>query len=134
MSRFIGNLELDYMRDARGAFLTNPSGRQLFILDAPFSYESDLLGCIVTVPKGFVTDLASIPRLPIVYLMLNGIADQAGVVHDFLYSSGLIPRDKADAVLKEACIVLGVSAWKANIIWAGVRAFGGDHYSADYTV
>ncbi len=134
MSRFIGTLELDYMRDADGKFLTNPDGRQLFILDKPFSYQSDLLGCIVTVPRGFISDLASIPRLPIIYLLLNGIADQAGVIHDWLYSTGLVPRDKADAVLREACLVLGVSAWKAAIIHAGVSWFGGSHYGADYRV
>lgn len=134
MSRFIGALELSYMQDAKGAFLTNPMGRQLYILDKPFSYQSDLLGCIITVPKGFVTDLASIPRLPFIYLFLNGIADQAGIIHDWLYSTGLIPRNKADMVLREACLVLGVSAWKAALIYAGVSIFGGAHYSADYTV
>lgn len=134
MSRFIGNLELGYVQDAKGAFLTNPMGRQLYDMELPFSYQSDLLGCIITVPKGFVTDLASIPRLPFIYLCLNGIADQAGIIHDYLYSTGLVSREMADAVLREACLVLGVPVWKAEMIYAGVRTFGGAHYSADYVV
>jgi hypothetical protein len=91
------------------------------------------LGCIVTVPMGFVTDLASIPRLPVIYLLLNGIADEAGVVHDYAYSTGLVPRIKADQVLREACICSGVSLWKASLIYAGVRIGGGSHYGSSYT-
>lgn len=132
MSRFVGNLELDYMQDSDGRFLCNAAGRQLFILDAPFSFRSDLLGCTITVPKGFVTDLASIPRLPVIYLYLNGIADQAGAIHDYAYSTGLVSRLAADRVLREACLVLGVPAWKAWLIYAAVRLFGENHYAKNY--
>jgi hypothetical protein len=134
MSAFLSPLKLDYMTDSAGKLLKNRDGRQLFKLLYPFSYQSDILGCIVTVPMGFVTDLASIPRLPVIYLLLNGIADEAGVVHDYLYSTGLIPRIKADQVLREACICSGVSAWKASLIYAGVRIGGGSHYSVEYVV
>lgn len=134
MSRFVGNLELDYMQNADGRFLCNSAGRQLFILDAPFSFRSDLLRCTITVPKGFVSDLASIPRLPVIYLCLNGIADQAGVIHDYAYSTGLVSRLLADKVLYEACLVLGVQKWKAALIFYGVRLFGYKHYSTDYVI
>jgi hypothetical protein len=128
MSAFLTPLKLDYMTDSAGEPLKNRDGRQLFKLLSPFYYQSDVLGCIITVPMGFVTDLASIPRLPVVYLMLNGIADEAGVVHDYLYSTGLVPRIEADKVLREACLCSGVSSWKAGLIYAGVRSFGGPHY------
>jgi hypothetical protein len=133
MSAFLSPLKLDYMTDSAGNLLKNRDGRQLFTLLYPFSYHSDVLGCIITVPKGFVTDLASIPRLPVIYLLLNGVADEAGVVHDYLYSTGLVPRIKADQVLREACICSGVSSWKASLIYAGVRIGGGSHYGTIYT-
>jgi hypothetical protein len=133
MSAFLSPLKLDYMTDSAGKLLKNRDGRQLFKLLYPLSYYSDILGCIITVPMGFVTDLASIPRFPVIYLLLNGIADEAGVVHDYLYGTGLIPRIKADQLLREACICSGVSAWKASLIYAGVRMGGGSHYGASYT-
>jgi hypothetical protein len=133
MSAFLSPLKLDYMTDSAGNLLKNRDGRQLFKLLYPFSYYSDILGCIITVPMGFVTDLASIPRLPVIYLLLNGIADEAGVVHDYAYSTGLIPRIKADMMLKEACISLGIPEWKAEAIYLGVRIGGSGHYASTYT-
>jgi hypothetical protein len=92
------------------------------------AYESDLLGKTVVVPAGFKTDLASVPRLPVVYLLTGGTCTEAAVVHDYLYSTHLVGRKTADAVLKEASAVLGVPAWRRNIMWAGVRLFGGSHW------
>ena len=31
---------------------------------APLKYRSELLERVITVPKGFITDLASVPRIP----------------------------------------------------------------------
>ena len=41
---------------------------------------------VVQVPKGFVTDGASIPRIFWVYLPRHGKYTKAAVVHDFLYN------------------------------------------------
>jgi hypothetical protein len=84
---------------------------------------------MICVPKGFVTDLASIPRIPIIYLLLNGFADEPGVIHDYLYSTGIYSRAKADAILREACLTTGVPRWRAELIYLGVRLFGAPHYN-----
>ena len=115
------------MHGPDGHPLTNRMGRQLYQLDYPFVYESDLAG-LIAVPPDFVTDLASIPRIPILYELLNGIADEPGVIHDYLYSTAKVPRLLADQVLKEACLVSGVSGLDAEEIYWGVREFGESHY------
>jgi hypothetical protein len=132
MSKFLTPLELSLMTKANGIPLTNRSGRQLYQLCSAFVYQSDVADDSFIVPKGFVTDLASIPRLPFCYLLLNGIADGPGVIHDYLYSNDTIAisRDLADSVLKEACLLIGVSWWKAQMIYLGVRVGGASHFKA----
>lgn len=98
---------------------------------APLVYQSDVAGVgTVTVPAGFVTDLASVPRLPVVYWLTGGTSNEAAVVHDYLYSKGTVSRATADAVLREASKACGVPAWRRWLMWAGVRAFGGSHFTA----
>jgi hypothetical protein len=91
----------------------------------PLVYESDVAGIVITVPAGFETDLASVPRLPLVYMATGGTANAAAVIHDYLYTSHTVPRDVADAVLREASAVTGVPGWRRWSMWAAVRLFGG---------
>jgi len=120
MSRFLTPLD---MRDNEGA------ADEKWVLLAPLVYESDVAGRIITVPAGFPTDLASVPRLPIVYSLCGNVARRAAVVHDYLYTSGRAPRAVADAVFLEASAVIGVAGWRRWLMWAGVRIGGSSHYS-----
>jgi len=99
-------------------------------LTQPLEYASDIGKAVIIVPTGFETDLASTPRLPVIYWLAGNIATSAAVVHDFLYSDGRYPRDVADAIFREASAVIGVSGWRRWIMWAGVRLGGGAHYVA----
>jgi hypothetical protein len=90
----------------------------------PLVYESDVAQRIFLVPAGFVTDLASVPRLPLAFLLTGDTAHEAAVVHDFIYSRAPVPRDMADKVFKEAALVSGVPAWRANLMYAGIRLGG----------
>ncbi len=96
-------------------------------LTAPLVYQSDVAGQTFTVPAGFPTDLASVPRLTIVFLLTGDSSAEAAVVHDMLYTNKPVPRRVADAVLREASAVTGVPAWRRWLMWAGVRAFGWSH-------
>lgn len=109
-----------------------PGSANTDVLTSVLVYESDVLGRDVVVPSGFVTDYASVPRLPVVFELFGGdIGDEpAAVVHDFLYSQGIVPRAKCDAVFREALRACGVSAWRAWAMWAGVRAGGASHYTS----
>lgn len=100
-------------------------------LTAPLVYDSDVAARVITVPQGFVTDLASVPRVPVAYLLCGGTSNEAAVVHDYLYTSKIVPRATADAVLREASAATGVPAWRRALMWAGVRAFGWHAWNED---
>lgn len=54
----------------------------------PLHYQTDVVpGLVITVPAGFVTDRSSIPRLPLVYLMVGGKGRRAAIPHDWLYEN-----------------------------------------------
>jgi len=94
----------------------------------PLVYYSALLELLVTVPAGFVTDYASVPRAPLTYWLFGGVGDEAAVVHDFLYSTGVVPRQVADEVYGEALEACGVAAWRRVPMVAAVRVFGASRY------
>lgn len=96
----------------------------------PFCYDSDVAKRVITVPAGFLTDLASTPRIPIIYEVCGNVATKAAVVHDYLYTSGRESRAIADAVLREAAALAGVSWCQRWAMWAGVRIGGASHYTS----
>lgn len=99
-----------------------PDGRT-WRLDAAFGFWSPLCG-YVTVPAGFVTDLASVPRLFWDILPPFGTYTRATVVHDYLYRTQLLPRDKADRILLQAMVACGTGLLARTIIYWNVRWFG----------
>lgn len=126
MSKFLTMLDVELMWDAFGLPLRNRDDRQLFMVLSDFTYQSDLAGATITVPKGFVTDFASIPQFAL--SVFGEIAHEPSLPHDYLYSTGKGTRLMADQILREACLVTGVSWWKTKLIYAGVRVGGGSHF------
>jgi hypothetical protein len=90
----------------------------------PLVYESDLLQKHVVVPAGFVSDFASVARLPLMFLLAGDEAHEAAVIHDYLYSKQEVSRSVADAVFREAMAVTGEPAWRRFLMWSGVRLGG----------
>lgn len=78
---------------------------QIWRLDADLAYDSDIVGKI-TAPKGFYTDLASVPRwIPGAYVLFGGRAHREAVIHDYGYRSDASPvmtRKQVDDVFLEA--------------------------------
>ena len=66
-----------------------------------FSFVTDLTE--VYVPRGFITDLASVPKALRSVVSGRGYWDQPAVLHDYLYRHNLITRKEADRLLLEAC-------------------------------
>ena len=62
----------------------------VWVLDSLLGYESDLVGR-VEAPAGFETDLASVPRVPIIFSMWGSRAHREGVLHDYLFRSDSVP-------------------------------------------
>ena len=129
MSRFTSDLQCRRLRGQARA------GRALWELTAPLAYESDLLGATVTVPAGYVTDFASVPRLPLAYLLAGDSAHEAAVIHDWLYTVHAVDgkpvtRRQADAVFGEAIDVSDPNA-PGGLMWLAVRLGGGGSWGAD---
>lgn len=100
------------------------SGGLPFTLYEPLTYTSDLLQMTVLVPKGFETDLASIPRLFWRVLPPIGRYDKPAVIHDWLYRHNGLTRLQADQVLLEAMTAEGVPEWQRTLIFYAVRVGG----------
>lgn len=125
MSHFITDLDAREM--TRDGSADKRGTRKLL---APLVYRSDLLGRAVTVPAGFLTDFASVPRIPIAFLAAGGCANAAAVIHDWLYTTHEVDRATADAVFREAILAGGDPAWRAWLMWLGVRIGGSRPYEA----
>lgn len=84
---------------------------KLWILNKPLIFQSDILGKI-TAPAGFYTDFASVPRIPIFFLLYGGRAHYEGIIHDLLYR-----RDTADYIEFKEGIDKRVSFSQANRVF-----------------
>lgn len=95
-----------------------------FVLLEPIEFAVD--GELFTVPAGFMTDFASVPRmLWWLYPSRGRRYELAAVIHDWLYSTAAgLDRARSDRVFRVAMLALGVPAFRAAILWAAVR-FGG---------
>jgi hypothetical protein len=78
----------------------------------------------VTVPKGFVTDFASIPRVFWSALRPDGKYAYAAVVHDYLYWTQLRSRDEADDIFKMAMEDFEVGTLTSGALYQAVRVGG----------
>lgn len=119
MSAFLSKLE---MKNA-----DNTDDGQ-WILVAPLVYQSDIAKQTFTVPVGFQTDLATVPRIPFVFDAFGATSNEPAALHDFLYSTHPVTREMADDILREASAVVDVPAWRRQMMWAGVRLFGASHW------
>jgi hypothetical protein len=97
-----------------------------------FYYESALEKIHVKVPKGFITDFATIPRLLYSIFPPVGRYNKAAMMHDYLYDSSCpikITRKEADLFFLQAMEVLGVEKWVRYSLFFAVRLFGKKHFT-----
>jgi hypothetical protein len=117
--RFITELwaARDYSRDEN--FRAN------WRLIRPLIFESAIRG-VIEVPAGFVTDFASVPRLPIAFWLFGDTAHAPAVIHDYLvrveYPQCKIEWTQAADVFEEAMKAQGVGLLKRKIMAHAVRA------------
>jgi hypothetical protein len=128
---------------------TGEEGRAIWATTKPFYcvIEQDNQRIEIIIPAGFYTDFCSVPRAPFAYLLYGGIAEEAGVVHDALYSAwkkievftileGVrleyeVTRSWADDVLSACLKTCNVPAYKRGPMWSGVRLAGWKFYKKD---
>lgn len=103
--------------------IVRPTIDDMWMLEQPLSYSSDLLNGIVTVPAGFETDFASVPRfMPILFAIFSDAARESSVVHDYLIEIGTLDRVTIDNVFMESMQVSGVG-WKRYPMYAAVSVW-----------
>ncbi len=117
----------------------NADGRT-YTVERDFIFWADKIGSgyYVEVPKGFITDLASIRRILQWLTPKQGKFDQGAVVHDKLYKDGTCERLTKESLISEIDIdrafadkmfyksmgVLEVHPWRRWLIYYGVRLGG----------
>lgn len=105
---------------------------QYWRLYEDFYYEigAEGSGQEILIPKGFVTDFASIPRWLWWIVPPYGKYNKAAVVHDFLYKkqSGY-SKIVADAIFYEAMESLGVPYFQRLLMYKAVSYFGKSAYN-----
>ncbi len=91
----------------------------------------------ITVPRGMLTDLTSVPSVARSVIGRVGPHLEASIVHDFRYIAWQDleergPRDEdrefADKLMRVAMEEAGVRGWKRFLIYNAVRSFGGGAY------
>ncbi len=87
-----------------------------------------------TIPIGFITDLASIPKLvwPILAPAHSSLIRPA-IVHDWFYRKTCdYSRRQTDLIFYHMLRNDGVSNFKATLIYYAVRCFGRPYYNEDF--
>lgn len=108
-------------------------GGKRFMLLHQFTYHWGVTK--ITVPAGFVTDFASIPRIFRIIIPKLGKWNKAAVVHDYLYQHHgkhcrgwailfYMTRRKADIIFHDAMKDLGVKEWERTLMYWAVRLGG----------
>ncbi|MHB8110503.1 MAG: DUF1353 domain-containing protein [Syntrophorhabdaceae bacterium] len=87
----------------------------------------------VTIPAGFYTDWASVPRLPVIYRKYGNTGHEAALVHDYLYrkdSEPQVSKETADRTFYDALVEMGLSERHAACMYDGVVIGGASSYHA----
>jgi hypothetical protein len=103
-----------------------------WVLVEDLTYQIGQSGVSIKVPKGFVTDFASIPQpLWSIGLSPQGRYSKAAIIHDYLYWTQDCTKDQADNILMIAMQESGVSSTKAREIYAGVHLAGNPSWQSN---
>ena len=99
-----------------------------WMLESPLVYQIGKNPAnVVIVPRGFITDFASIPQPLRVLRDLLPTTDRYGIpalVHDYLYWRQDCTREQADNMMEIAMMEAGVSLLERKVIHEGLRQFG----------
>lgn len=112
------------------ALAEHPEPEKWVVL-SPLTWKDER--CEIVVPRGFVTDLASIPAPFRPFFKRNGKSRKAAILHDWCYAVALpspvnrervMTREEADALFRDALAVCGVWPPARPLYWSGVRLGG----------
>lgn len=117
--RFIGPLRVELTGQQK-------QGRPIWSVIEPLEFQCvlDNVGHITTVPVGFKTDFASVPRIFWRLAPPGGLYAAAAVIHDWRYKHTIGDRLTADRIFLAAMRQAGVGWAQRSMIYRAVRMFG----------
>lgn len=83
-------------------------------------YLSDDNSDVISVPAGFVTDLATVPCIFWSVMPPDGKYAKAAIIHDYLYNNALRTKRSQFDIL-DGMTVLGAPKWKRIEMYLAVR-------------
>lgn len=86
---------------------------------------------MIEVSAGFITDLATVPRIFWILLPPDGKYAKAAIIHDWMYDNTLRTKKEADRIFLDGMTVLGAPKWKRTVMYWAVRAFGRGMYGKE---
>mgnify|MGYP001583683165 CR=1 FL=1 len=101
-----------------------------WMLKEPLKYQSEILNAVLEVPNGFVTDFASVPRVPVVYTFFGDRAHRESVIHDYIYQTHIATKEVADKVFMEAMEIRKKPLWVRWGMYLGVKIGGRSSYNS----
>lgn len=120
------------MLDAPESPVVQAFNDRVWMLKADMHYTIGHSGLTITIPKGFVTDFASVPREFWIFIPPIGSYSRAAVVHDWLYWTQACTRVESDNLLFLAMSESDVSAGTRYTIYTAVRStFGQRAWDGD---
>lgn len=93
----------------------------LFMVAHPLRYATNDGRHEIVVPIGFITDLASIPRVLWWWQAPHEGTMAPGIIHDYLYWEQSCTKDEADAVMYLAMLEIGLGSFNSNRVYDGIR-------------
>jgi hypothetical protein len=126
---------MDAGKDVSGALVLRRFKDPMYILAEPILWKPSVDTReplpTVEVPKGFVTDLASIPRVFWSLLRPDGEYAYPAIIHDYLYWTQVTTREDADLIFRLAMKDFKIDTVTALTIYKAVRVGGGPSWQAD---
>jgi hypothetical protein len=113
-----------FLGPARVELLFARAGGKIYRLTDPLDYLSALTKEIHTVPAGFESDGASVPRIFWSVFPPSGPYTPAAILHDALCEERTLPAKTVHRMFLEAMHSLGVPRRIRWPMYAAVRAFG----------
>lgn len=93
-----------------------------WLVKHPYTCSWD--GGAITVPKGFSTDLSSIPRIFRSIIPVVGEQNGPSVIHDYCYVTKWRSRKESDRLFYEGCKAAGVHWLRRQILFSAIRLGG----------
>jgi len=98
--------------------------QQFWVLTSDYTYSFPDTSLTVKIPKGFVTDFASIPDRLRPAFSEKSEKSNAAIVHDYLYWNQSCARKQADKIMERALADAGVGRIERGMIHSALRIGG----------